>query len=201
MTQKRKAYAPFSLTSEAGVGQTPVEGYIDVNQMIYPSVDTGVIDENGEWKGVQANDKEFKFFTKDETVPNTGEILTPSANPDGSWPLDMTGYESLFIAIKPARGGNYAIEAVMGPDAVKYANLSPVNAATTLRGSIPTQSASGGGVTNELFNDPAESLTADVWNILYIQEVLENQKLLQFKITNNSGGETASIECAFLRVI
>jgi hypothetical protein len=201
MTQKRKAYAPFSLTSEAGVGQTPVEGYIDVNQMIYPSVDTGVIDENGQWQGVRASDNEFIAFTKDEVVPNTGEILTPSANPDGSWPLDMTGYESLFIAIKPARGGNYAIEAVMGPDAVKYANLSPVNAATTLRGSIPTQSASGGGVTNELFNDPAESLTADVWNILYIQEVLENQKLLQFKITNNSGGETASIECAFLRVI
>ena len=64
MTQKRKAYAPFSLTSEAGVGQTPVEGYIDVNQMIYPSVDTGVIDENGEWKGVQANDKEFKFLQR-----------------------------------------------------------------------------------------------------------------------------------------
>ena len=74
MEKKRKAYAPFSLTSEAGVGQTPVEGYVDVNQMIYPSVDTGVIDENGEWKGVKANDKEFIAFTKDETIPNTGDL-------------------------------------------------------------------------------------------------------------------------------
>ena len=49
--------------------------------MIYPSVDTGVIDENGEWKGVKANDKEFIAFTKDETVPNGAVILTPSANP------------------------------------------------------------------------------------------------------------------------
>ena len=89
----------------------------------------------------------------------------------------------------------------MGPDSVNYANLNPVNAAATLRGSIPTQSASGGGVTNDLFNDPAESLTAGVWNILYIQEVLENQKLLQFKITNNTGIAVGSIECAFMRLV
>ena len=95
MEKKRKAYAPFSLTSEAGVGQTPVEGYIDVNQMIYPSVNTGVIDENGQWQGVRASDEQFIVY-KDDAVPNTGEILTPTANPDGSWPLDMTGFNSLF---------------------------------------------------------------------------------------------------------
>jgi hypothetical protein len=115
MTQKRKAYAPFSLTSEAGVGQTPVEGYIDVNQMIYPSVDTGVIDENGEWKGVKSSDKEFQFFTKDEAVQDGQDILTPTANPDGSWPLNMAGFVGLYIAIKPTRTGTYGIEAIMGP--------------------------------------------------------------------------------------
>jgi hypothetical protein len=197
MTQKRKAYAPFSLTSEAGVGQTPVEGYIDVNQMIYPSVDTGVIDENGEWKGVKASDKEFKFFTKDEGVANTGVILTPSTNPDGSWPLDMTGYNDLLVAIKPSNGGNYAITAVMGPDSVSYANLSPINPATTLRGLVPQYAANS---FNNILSDTAESLNSNVWAIIMIQDILKNQKLLQFKITNNSGGES-NIECAFMRLV
>ena len=197
MDKKRKAYAPFSLTSEAGVGQTPVEGYIDVNQMIYPSVDTGVIDENGEWKGVKASDKEFKFFTKDEGVANTGVILSPSTNPDGSWPLDMTGYEDLFLAIKPSRGGNVSIQAVMGPDAVRYANLSPVNPASLLKGLIPTMQSVR---LDTLLNDPADSLTANVWNIFYIKSNLADQKLLQFKITNGTGGNS-DIECAFMRLV
>jgi hypothetical protein len=200
MEKKRKAYAPFSLTSEAGVGQTPVEGYIDVNQMIYPSVDTGVIDENGEWKGVKASDKNFKFFTKDEGVANTGVILSPSSNPDGSWPLDMTGFNSLQIAIKPTNGGNYAITAVMGPDAVRYANLNPVNAAATIRINNQEDSNSNSGVFYDALSDSAEALTADVWNIFTVEGRLANQKLLQLKITNNSGGE-ADIECAFMRLI
>jgi hypothetical protein len=199
MEKKRKAYAPFSLTSEAGVGQTPVEGYVDVNQMIYPSVDTGVIDENGEWKGVKASDKEFKFFTKDETVPNGAEILTPSANPDGSWPLDMTGFNSVFIAIKTTEAGAYAIKAVMGPDSVNFANLNPVNPAATLRGA--TDHYATGKAMDALFEDAAETLTADVWNIYILKNTLANQKLLQFKITNNTGSEAASIECAYMRLV
>jgi len=197
MEKKRKAYAPFSLTSEAGVGQTPVEGYIDVNQMIYPSVDTGVIDENGQWKGVKASDNEFNFFTKDEVVANGQDILTPSTNPDGSWPLDMTGYRDIAIAINPSRTGNYAIEAVMGPDSVRYANLSPINPAATLRRSDPNHSPPD---LENAFVDSAEALTADVWNIFMIYSSLKNQKVLQFKITNNSGGD-ANIECAFMRIV
>ena len=197
MEKKRKAYAPFSLTSEAGVGQTPVEGYIDVNQMIYPSVDTGVIDENGEWKGVKASDKEFTFFTKDEVIANGQDILTPTTNPNGSWPLDMTGFTDLQIAIKPSGTGNYAIEAVMGPDSVNYANLTPINAAAGLRGNQNTT----GKDCDLVFRDTAESLTADVWNILFIKNVVANIKLLQFKITNNTGSEVATIECAYMRVV
>ena len=56
---KRKAYAPFSLTSEAGVAQTPVEGYIDVEQKIYPTVATGTVNENGKWEGVKSDDTDF----------------------------------------------------------------------------------------------------------------------------------------------
>jgi hypothetical protein len=198
MTQKRKAYAPFSLTSEAGVGQTPVAGYIDVNQMIYPSVDTGVIDENGDWKGVKANDKEFIAFTKDEIVPNTGEILTPSANPNGTWPLDMTGYNDVFLAVKPSEAGNYAIKAVMGPDSVSFANLNPVNAAATLTG---TMAQSTPVDFESLFEDGTVAMTASVWNIFIIGNNLRNQKLLQFKITNNTGLTVGSIECAFMRLV
>ena len=59
MDKKRKVYAPFSQTSEAGVAQTPVEGYIDVNQTIYPTVNTGVVDEKGQWAGVKSDDADF----------------------------------------------------------------------------------------------------------------------------------------------
>jgi len=198
MAQKRKAYAPFSLTSEAGVGQTPVEGYVDVNQMIYPSVDTGVIDENGEWKGVKSSDKEFIAFTKDETVPNGGEILTPTANPDGSWPLDMTGFKNIFVAIKTTRAGNYQLKAVMGPDSVSFANLSPIVASAPLRGLAMNRSTDR---LDSLFFDPSDTLVADAWNIIWIETVLQDQKVLQFLITNDSGGEASSIECAFLRTV
>ena len=197
MEKKRKAYAPFSLTSEAGVGQTPVEGYIDVNQMIYPSVNTGVIDENGQWQGVRASDEQFIVY-KDDAVPNTGEILTPTANPDGSWPLDMTGFNSLFLAIKPTNAGDYAIRAVMGPDSNSFANLSPINPADTLRGNVASTNDES---MDNILLDSQEGISANVWAIFYIKDRLANQKLLQFKITNNTGSEAASIECAFMRLV
>ena len=59
MPDKRKAYAPFSLITESGVSNAPVEGYIDVNQEIQPIVSTGVVNENGTWTGVKSDDKEF----------------------------------------------------------------------------------------------------------------------------------------------
>ena len=72
MEKKRKVYAPFSLTSEAGVAQTPVEGYIDVNQVIYPTVSTGTVNENGKWVGVKASDTEFIGLTKAVAISNGG---------------------------------------------------------------------------------------------------------------------------------
>ena len=48
--------------------------------------------------------------------------------------------------------------------------------------------------------DAAENLTVDVWSIFYIPERCENQKLLQFRITNNSGG-SSDIETAFMRLV
>jgi len=194
MDRKRKAYAPFSLTSEAGVAQTPLEGYIDVDQTIYATVNTGTINENGKWSGVKASDDEFVIAGTEVAVPNGQEILTPGGNTPF---IDMTGFASLFIAIKPSRGGNCAITAVMGTDTEPFANLSPVAAANTLRGNVYSDNTT---TTENLFNDAAESMTADVWNIFYIQGRLANQKNLQFKITNNSGGNS-DIQFSYMRLV
>jgi len=194
---KRKAYTPFSTSSEAGVTAAPVEGYIDVDQEVKPTVDTGFIDSKGIWIGHVTSDKQFIIY-KDEAIANTGTILTPTANADGTWPLDMTGYYSVMIAIKPTNGGNYALTAVMGPDSNSFANLSPVNAAATIEVAPDLWNVSTGLVS--AFNDGSQALTADVWNIFNIMTVLQNQKLLQFKIVNNSGG-ISTIETAFMRLV
>ena len=198
MAYKRTGYAPWSLTREAGVQSATVDGTVEVPQYIQPVLDTGFVDEKGNWKGVKSSDEQFKFFQLDEGIANGGEILTPSSNPDGTWPLDMTGYSDIFIAIKPTNGGAYGIHAVMGPDSVSYANLNPVNAAALLRGNYGRRE--GGQVMQDLFKDDNETVTADVWNIYSITESLANQKLLQFKITNSSGG-SSDIETAFLRIV
>ena len=195
MPYNREGYAPWSLTRKAGVQSATVDGTIEVPQYCQPTIDTGFVDEKGDWKGIKSSDEQFIAFTKDEAIPNTGVILSPNANPDGSWPIDMTGFNDIFIAIKPTNGGNYAIAAVMGPDTENFANLRPVNAAAVLRGN-----RAGTQLASDLLFDTAESLTADVWNIFYVGMNLKGQKLLQWKITNNSGGES-DIECAFMRLV
>jgi len=188
----RKVYAPYSTTGEQ-VGQTPLEGYVDVAQAIYPAVNTGQISKDGEWSGVTVSDKEFKGFTKAEGIPNTGVALFPDSN---SFPsINMTGYKSIFIAIKPNNGGNVAIAAVMGPDTVRFANLTPVNAASNLLGNLYSKQE-----FQNLLTDSSEALTADVWNIFFIQDTMQAQKNMQFKVTNSNLGES-NIEFAFLRVV
>jgi 3D (Asp-Asp-Asp) domain-containing protein len=194
MAKERKAYAPFSLTSEAGVAQTPVEGYIDVRQEIYPTVSTGTINENGKWAGVKSSDTEFFGITTHVAVPNGGETVSPDTGNVNS--IDMTGFNNIFIAIKPTNGGSYALTAVMGPDTNRFANLEPVNAGANLRGAYrsPTDRLDG------LFSDSDDTLTADVWNIFSVFGTLADQKNMQLKVTNNSGGNS-TFEVAFLRVV
>jgi len=193
----RKVYAPYSTTGEQ-VGQTPLTGYVDVAQAIYPAVNTGQVSTDGEWSGVVVSDKTFTIDATHEAVANGAVVLSPQrANADF---IDMTGFSRIFIALRPSNGGDCAIQAVMGPD--KFANLTPVNAASLLKGSNPSAT---GNATSDLFNDAAETLTADVWNIFVIggnvtTGELAGQKNLQFKITNNSGGNS-NIDFAFLRVV
>jgi hypothetical protein len=202
MAQKREGYAPFSIERKAGVQSATVNGTIDVVQEIRPTLTTGFVDEKGDWKGLKSSDEQFFAFGNDEGIPNTGEILAPQSASGTIWPLDMTGFNSLFIAIKPTNGGNYAIKAIMGPADFAFANLRDVNPASVLQGSNPSAT---GNAFSDLFNDSAQALTADVWNIFIIggnatTGELAHQKLLQFSITNNSGGES-DIETAFMRLV
>ena len=190
MAGKRKAYAPFSTSNEAGVSAAPVEGFIEVDQEIKPTIDTGFVDKQGIWQGHTTSDTEFSFYHKGNAIPN-GEVELAST-------CDMTGFNDFQLAIRPTNGGNFAIAAIMGPDTNKYANLSPVNAAANLRSN--TKSSAETDVFANMFVDSAESLTADVWNIFMIKTILSNQKLLQFKITNNSGGDS-DIEVMYMRLI
>jgi hypothetical protein len=196
MAKKRKVYAPFSLTSEAGVAQTPVEGYIDVDQQIYPTVNTGTVNENGTWAGIKSDDTEFFGITKHVQVANGGATLSPDTG-DINF-IDMTGFNDLLIAMKPSAAGNYGIVAVMGPDTNRFANLDPVATGENLRGnSFP---ASTDDIA-QLLNQSTEAFdTADAWKILYIHSRLKGQKNLQIKITNNTGG-ASDMEVAFMRLV
>ena len=196
MVYNREGYAPWSLTRKAGVQSATIDGDISVPQYIQPVLDTGFVDEKGDWKGRKSSDEQFIAFQKDDGIANGGEILTPTGISGKPWPLDMTGFTDLQIAIKTTQAGNYAFEAIMGPDDFSYANLNPVSAAAPIRGNENLDSKG----FDKVLSDSAEVMTADVWNILFIRNVLQNIKLLQFKITNNSGS-AANIETAFLRLV
>jgi hypothetical protein len=198
MVRNRRGLAPWSLAREAGVESATVDGTIEVPQYVQPTLSTGFVDEKGDWKGTKSSDKDFIALQTDPAIANGGTILTPGVNPDGTWPLDMTGYKDIFLAIKPSNGGNCGMVGVMGPDSNSFANLSPVDAAVVLKGMV-NGTASQTSLENLLF-DSAESLTADVWNIFFIGDRFQNQKLLQFKITNNSG-DISTIETAFMRIV
>jgi len=194
MPSERTGYAPWSLTREAGVQSATVDGTIKVPQNIQPVLDTGFVDERGDWKGVKSSDETFTIDVTHEGVPNGGTVLSPQ-RADHDF-IDMTGFSSLLVALKPTNGGNCAFTAVMGPDTNSFANLTPVNPNSTLRGNFIGDSQS----CDSLFNDSAESLTANVWSIFRIAHVLANQKLLQFRIVNNSGG-ASDITFAYLRMV
>jgi len=192
----RKSIAPWSERVAEGLIDQPIDSSITASQTLRATVDTGFIDQTGTWRGIVSSDPLFSSIQTDIGIANGVSILTPSVNADGTWPLDMTGYQNIQIAILPTNGGNYAIEGVMGPDSVSYGNLSPVNAASALRGNTPEYPVQ----VVTLLLDTGDTLTANVWNIFMIKNTLANQKLLQFKITNNSGG-SSDIQTAFMRLV
>jgi len=191
-----KTITPFSTRAKEGATDSPLGDFVNVEQSIVSTADVGFYDENtGKLTGIRASDKLFGTIQLDSAVANGGIIIAPSANADGTWPLDMTGFNDIIIALKPTASGNFAIQSIMGPNTLTFGGLSPINSVAPL-GVV----YAGNNGFNTGVDDGAESLTADVWNIYYVQDRLRGQKVLQFKITNNTGGST-DMESAFLRVV
>jgi len=190
----RKSNSPWGSSYKEGLPSTAVNDTVDIDQNVRATINTGVIDvATGQWQGIRLSDEQFLIDAKHEGIATTTAILSPQAQPNF---IDMTGYSDLFIALLVTNGGNYKIEAVMGPTTNYFANLTPVNAASFLRGAnLDVEPAD----VDDLFRDAAEALTADVWNIFYLRNMLKGQKNMQFMITNNSGG-FADMTFAYMRL-
>ena len=196
MAKERKAYAPFSLTSEAGVGQTPVEGYIDVRQEIYPTVSTGTINENGKWTGIKASDSEFFGFTKAEAIAGGTTFLTPDTNNHPS--LDMRGFRHLQIAVKCSRSINIKLEAVSGPDTVQYANLPDVSPANLLK--MTSNSPFTSDTFDNVLRDTAEGVIANKFVVYTVYDRMADLINLQIRV-GNEDASAADFEVAFRRLV
>ena len=191
----RKSNSPWGSSYKEGLPSTAVNDTVDIDQNVRATISTGVIDvATGQWEGNRLSDKQFTIDATHEAVANGAAVLSPQAQPDR---IDMTGYRDIFIAIKDTRGGPMAIAAVMGPNTNYFANLTPIDPAALVRGNLPQDNMSD---FENLFSESAQSCNVDVWNIFNISLVLANQKNLQFKITNNTGGPS-DIEFAYLRVV
>ena len=184
----RKVYAPYSTSGEQ-VGQTPLTGYVDVAQAIYPAVNTGQISTDGEWSGVLVSDKLFFDFQTDLAIANGADIISNKV-------IDTYGYNKLNIGLNVSRAGDYNFLLLFGgDDNDSYLNLNPINTAGQPKATIRTDSSTNAFST--LLND-AETIGADVWNIFQVNN-LEGFKL-KLKIVNNSGGN-ANIQTAIQRLI
>ena len=195
---KRRVNSPWGNVYKEGLPSTAVDDQTDVDQEVRPTILTGAIDvRSGRWEGVTLSDEQFTIDAIHEAVANGAAVLSPQSQPDY---IDMTGFNDLFFAIKPSASGNCRIDAVMGPATNNFANLNPVNGVAELKGTIDDSYAGGAATVTALFSDSVETLSANVWNIFIIGRRLRGQKLLQFQITNNSGG-ASNIQFAYLRVV
>jgi len=190
----RRANSPWSKTYKEGLPTTAVDDHVNIDQNVIGAITTGVIDSaTGLWKGITVTDDAFTVDAVQEAIPNGATVTVPQGAGNA---IDMTGYKDVFIAIKGSEAGDHALLAVMSGD-VYYSNLTPINSGEALRGS----GSPDNGTVENLFYDSAESLTADVWNIFAIKEGLRHQKSINFKITNNTGSEEATLQFAYLRVV
>ena len=197
MPYERTGYAPWSLTREAGVESATVDGTIQVPQYVYPNLDTGFIDEKGVWQGRKSSDRDFIGFTKAESVPNGTTLLFPDTPNFPS--INMTGFTGIFLAFKPTDGGGsgFEVTSVMGPDTESFANLTPVDPNAILRSN---NSQATPDDWENIFSESGQVMTADVWNIFAIKNILADWQNMQFRVVNNTGS-TVNLEFAFMRLL
>jgi hypothetical protein len=191
---KRTGYAPWSLTREAGVQSATVNGTIEVPQTCQPTINTGVIDEKGNWQGIKSDDEVFIGITKAEGVANGAAVLMPDTN---NFPtIDMSGFATLQFALKVSEYGNYQVRSVFGPDTEPFANLTPIQSGQTIKiiDSI-------GSNDESLFDDTAVINAANSWFVLTVlSDRCKGQKNMQVSVTNNTGS-ASNIEFGFRRLV
>ena len=194
MPSERTGYAPWSLTREAGVQSATVDGTIQVPQNIQPVLDTGFVDEKGDWKGTTSSEETFTIDAPHESVANGAAVLSPQRA--GKDFIDMTGYNTLQFALKSSRAGTYGVLAIFGPDTNTFANLTPIAAGEGIR-IINDSSISDENVLNDNVNLDV----ANVWTIFTIlADRCVGQSNMQIKITNSSGG-SANIDFATRKLV
>ena len=195
---KRIGYAPWSLTREAGVQSATVNSDIEVPQVLQPVLNTGFIDDKGNWKGAKSTDEQFIGITKAEAIAPGTTVLFPDTSSHPS--INMEGFQHLQFAIKASENNaNVAFNGVSGPDTINVNGLEPVEANYNAR------FMSDGRYVDEVFdnvlNDTGESLgAADQWHIFTVLYRFIGQTNIQIKVTNNDAAPR-DYEFAFRRLI
>jgi hypothetical protein len=190
MAYERTGYAPWSLTREAGVQSATVDGTIQVPQYIQPTLDTGFIDEKGNWKGTKSSDEQFIDFQTDLAIADNAEIISNKV-------ISTYGYNLLNIAIQVSNTGNYYFELLFGGDANdSYLNLNPISAQRGPKATIRTDSATNAFIA--LLSDQEAIDVANVWTIFQVNDIKGFQ--MKLKITNQSGGNS-DIQTAIQRLV
>lgn len=191
---KRTGYAPWSLTREAGVQSATVNSDIEVPQFIQPVLDTGFIDEKGDWKGTKSSDEQFIGFTKAEAVPNSAVVLFPDSSQFPT--INCDGFNALQFALKSTVSGSVGIRTVFGPDTEPFANLSPITAAVDIKITDPNSAS-----FEDIVNDSGETVYADSWFVWTIAaNKIVGQANLQMRIQNLTGS-ISDFEFAFRRLV
>lgn len=194
MPSKRTGYAPWSLTREAGVLSATVDGTIEVPQNVQPTISTGFCDEKGNWVGVKSDDNQFVGFTKMVAIANGASTLAPDTNNHPS--INMKGFTGLQFAFKTTSAGNYSFQAVMGPNTVKFANITVASTEGILIvDSVGNALESAFAISNKNIG------TANAYFVFTVlADRLKSQENMQVLITNSSGSE-ATMEFAFRRLV
>ena len=194
MVYERTGYAPWSLTREAGVQSATVDGTIQVPQYIQPTLDTGFVDEKGNWKGVKSSDEVFIGLTKAESIANNGVMLFPDTNEFPT--INCDGFNALQFALKSTVSGTIKVRSVFGPDTEPFLNLTPIVSGVDIKITDPN-----GASFEDIINDTSETAYADVWTVWTIaaNKVL-GQANLQIRIVNETGS-TSDFEFAFRRLV
>ena len=187
---KRTGYAPWSLTREAGVQSATVNGTIDIPQTCQPTINTGIVDEKGNWQGRKSSDRLFDDFQTDLAIADNGEIISNKV-------IDMYGFSRMNLAILVSRAGNYYFELLFGGDVNdSYLNLNPIGPDRGPKSTIRTDSSTNTFTT--LLSDQENLDVANVWKVFQVNDIQDFK--LKLKITNQAGGNS-NIQTAIQRLV